>query len=83
MARKVERYARLVFTVAQYLNDILNIADKLTKIVEFNINTVGLGLQWNEGLPWIKLPTDQLIASLNSFEKVDVIPEDQTEFNEA
>ena len=58
----------------------LNVADYLTKIVDFDVNQVGRGSVWNEGLPWMKLPTDQLIASLNSFEKVKITPSNMPEF---
>ena len=59
-----------------HVSGTINLADKLTKITEFDTSQVGIGSEWNEGLPWMHLPTQDLIASLNSFEKVQV-PKDQ------
>ena len=66
-----------------HISGDLNLADKLTKIVEFDPTQVGKGSSWNDGLPWMKMPTPQLVSGLNSFEKVQISKEQEVEFDKA
>ena len=66
-----------------HISGDLNLADRLTKVTEFDPSQVGKGSSWNEGLPWMRKPTDQLLSGLNSFEKVQVPKDQEEEYDKA
>ena len=57
--------------------------DRLTKEVAFDSSKVGRGSEWNDGLPWMHLPTHELKSMLNSFEKVELHKEQEVEYRKA